>query len=360
MRAGLQWWLDELALMAPPTLRRWVMGEADLVALERDGHGYAIMRARAGAWRKLAAFAGDGRARTGAMAEILGAVGSVARPAIVLVLPPERAVTRRLVMPLAAEPELGRALGFEIERHMPFPVGQACFFHEVAQRDRGAGTIAVDVVVAPREVVDGAVAEARALGLDPAIVTVRTGVNSAVLPAEPRLLVRRNFLADDRLIQTPPHLRRRRQVLAWCLALGLAAAALSPLVQTWHALGRGERDLAAARQRAETVLALERRGARIEADIAAILAAKASAPAMTGMLEALSAALPDDTSLTYLGFAGGQVVIEGRSASAAALVRRLEAVPGFGKVGFAAPIMRNARDGQEHFQFTIALTGAGR
>jgi Tfp pilus assembly protein PilN len=76
------------------------------------------------------------------------------------------------------------------------------------------------------------------------------------------------------------------------------------------------------------------------------------------MLEGLSAALPDDTWLTFLRLGSGQLIVEGRTASAAALVRRLEAVPGFGAVGFGTPVTRDSRDGLEHFQFTIAMPGA--
>jgi len=78
------------------------------------------------------------------------------------------------------------------------------------------------------------------------------------------------------------------------------------------------------------------------------------------LLEALSGALPDDTWLTSLNLSGERLVIEGRSSSAAALVRRLEMTRGFGRVEFGAPVTRSVSDGLEHFQLVVAMPTIAR
>lgn len=351
LRAIFQWWLDELAGMIPDGLKRVFVGADDLLVFRFEDDGIAVQRAEGGVWRTLGRLSrGDGPA---ALAALIGTKSAGADGAVI-VLPAARAVTRRVTLPSAAEPELTRALDYEIERHTPFPSGQACHIHAIAWRDRRAGTIGVDLTVVPRALVESAVPAIRALGAEPVAVTVADGTGD--LPARLTELQNRSFVPD--MPARSAGRGRRRSILALLFCAAVVVAAASPILRLGQATEEIQRQLPAARERAETTLVLERQVQAVEAEIAAVLSARAALPSPTRLLEGLSSALPDDTWLTFLRLGSGQLIIEGRTASAAALVRRLEAVPGFGAVGFGTPVTRDSRDGLEHFQFTIVVSGA--
>lgn len=351
LRAIFQWWLDELAGMIPDSLKRVFVGTDDLLFFRFEDDGIEVQRAEGGSWKTL------GRLTPGAGPAALAAVidrNGAGTDGAAIVLPQARAVARRLTLPAQIEQELTRALDYEIERHTPFPSGQACHFHAVTWRDRRAGTIGVDLTVVPRALVESALPAIRALGVAPVAVTIADGVGD--VPTRLADLHSRNFVPG--LPARSAGKGRRRSVLALLLCAALVAAAVSPILRLGQATGDIQRQLPLVRERAEAALTLERQVQAAEAEIAAVLSARAALPSPTRLLEGLSAALPDDTWLTFLRLGSGQLIVEGRTASAAALVRRLEAVPGFGAVGFGTPVTRDSRDGREHFQFTIAVPGA--
>jgi general secretion pathway protein L len=357
LRGAFQWWLDELAGMVPDAVKRAFIGAPDLIALDVNDDAITVMRIAGGAWLGLGTLARTGPNGPAQLAALLGSSAPHA-DAVVVVLPADRAITRRLTLPFAVEAELERALGYEIERQTPFPAGQACFFHTIAWRDRRAGTLGVDVTVVPRDLVERATRAAAELGLVAAIATVPTGAEATALPSRRAALEAVNLLPRTGPGSSEFGVTRRRRVLALLFCAAIAGAALSPLVHDELAIAAGQRHLPAARARADQVIAVEQRAEAVEAEISAALAVAAAMPSPTRLLEALSAVLPDDTWLSFFRLGAGQLVIEGRTASAAALIRRLESVPGVAAVGFAAPVTRDARDGLEHFQFALTLTGA--
>lgn len=355
LRAIFQWWLDELAGMIPDGLKRVFVGTEDLLVFRFEDDGIVVERTEGGAWRTLGRLArGDGPA---ALAALIGTKSAGADGAVI-VLPQARAIARRVTLPSAAEPELARALDYEIERHTPFPSGQACHIHAIAWRDRRAGTIGVDLTVVPRALVESAVPAIRALGVEPVAVTVADGAGDVPGDVPGRLvdIQNRNFVPN--MPARSAGKGRRRSVLALLSCAALVAAAVSPILRLGQASDDVQRQIPLVRERAEAALALERQVQVLEAEIAVVSSARAALPSPTRLLEGLSSALPDDTWLTFLRLGAGQLIVEGRTASAAALVRRLEAVPGFGAVGFGTPVTRDSRDGLEHFQFTIVVSGA--
>ena len=73
------------------------------------------------------------------------------------------------------------------------------------------------------------------------------------------------------------------------------------------------------------------------------------------LLEELSRILPDDTFLGQFNVVDGLVEIEGSTASAAALVPRLEASAMFAAVRFRAPVAAEAVSRRERFHFALEL-----
>ena len=81
-----------------------------------------------------------------------------------------------VVMPLAAEANLGKALAYEMDRHTPFQAGEVFYCWKILNRDRDAGQLHFELFVTPREPVEVQLELLKRLGLKPTGIDV-TGPN---------------------------------------------------------------------------------------------------------------------------------------------------------------------------------------
>ena len=157
------------------------------------------------------------------------------------------------------------------------------------------------------------------------------------------------------------HSRRMRATTRW-LALATAAALIAGVgLERWR-VQRGLADV----QRARADISAPVRNAmsarsEVEsaADVAAALAEReAGASRVSGVLAAVTVALPSGASLTALRVAGDSVTVEGESTRSAAVYDALRAVPTLEQVKLAAPLRQERQAGNvavEHFAFSARL-----
>jgi general secretion pathway protein L len=152
-------------------------------------------------------------------------------------------------------------------------------------------------------------------------------------------------------------LRRMRQILVAAPVLaGLASLAATA---AWFYVGA---DLEAARlqvsrQIAERRVALLSGRGSVADEAAAMLAQRKRATAASVIvLESLSQALPDDTYLTQLQLANGNVQISGITREAASLIRIIEQTDQFKHATFFAPTTRAPVGNGEQFHIEARVT----
>lgn len=302
---ALSWWGDELSSLLPRPLRRFFGGER----------------------RRIVAAPGAPPERVDEDVEL------------VLRLPAEQALARTLTLPASAAADLPAALAFELERQTPFRAEEVWLGW---RREQAAGPdLTIRLVVVRREDAASALHELMDRGLSPEAVEVEgePGVRLAI-----------------------PNLARRRSgigALNWALLVLLAALALAALaIPAWRAereADRLEAEIAALVPEVDRALALRAEVDRLLGDAERVVRAKSEAPVATRLLEEMTRVLPDDAWLGQFNIAEGKVEIEGVAASAAALVRAIEASPLFGAVQYRAPVSADAVTRLEHFQFAVEL-----
>lgn len=339
--AFLTWWLGELRALVPARLAQALAAPRPTLRLDL-GPSVVIRRVADGREHAVGQIAGDDPAALGAVLAQLGtedrATGVVVR------LPPDQVLRRRLELPLATARELRPLIGFELERQTPLTAEQAYFDCRVLRRDRAARRMIVALAVARREVVDRAARSVTDWGVavDSVGVQAMAGEDWAIslLPRPPAGL-------DQ---------RRRRLALA-----GLAGLALVLGAALLFADGaRADRNaailqarLAEARKAADATGALRNRADALTAETRFLpVLRQTHSPAR--MLNDLARALPDGTWLTGLAIDGTALRLDGQSADAAGLIDRLDAVAGFADAHFTAPLIKESGGGTE--RFSIALT----
>jgi general secretion pathway protein L len=336
---ALGWWLSELRGCRDDLRRFLAIRRRGGVTIEA-GERYWLLRQGQRPIGQLDIAAGD----TAGLARLIPS--NAGRRAVIVEIPPERALAKIVSFPAGAKHQLERILSFEIGRHFPFVAERLYFRHRVAGPEDNAGFIAVEIVAVPRDIVDGICGALTDAGLRPAAVAVAATSDATPL-----------FLPAAALGAARKEPMRATRILALAVALSALAALISwPLAQQAE-LGAIDRELAALKPQAEASLRTGDADRRAGERSAAILALRAGRPPLVAALDALSRDVPDGSWLLSLSIAGRDVVLDGLSPSAAAIALALEKSHDVTGIVFRSPITREA-SGLEHFQLGATLVEA--
>jgi general secretion pathway protein L len=311
----------------------------DIRLVEEADHSFTLVdasaRTTAGARAKHVRLTESGivdSAGAGVQDELAGA-------RIRLTLAPDHFVIRDLELPAKATEFMQGVIRAQIDRLTPWTAAQAMFGYRTEGAVEG-DRIRVTIAATARAVIDRFVqAFAR---VDAHSVAVAAAVPHDGRDAAPIDIV-------NHRLQSARNRDKARRVLviagvAALLFAGLAAAG-SSLAGAW---------LAAQTDTIEAQIANARRnlqaGPVAAGSAAALHRQKAAMPLATLVIETLSRILPDDVYLTDLDMHGDTLHIVGLARNAPDVIRIIEASPTFAQASFAAPTVRSANDGSEHFQ----------
>jgi general secretion pathway protein L len=252
-----------------------------------------------------------------------------------------------LTLPVMAAADLRDALAFQIDRQTPFSPDDVYFDYRVRDRDNDAKRLSIELVVAPRTVVERAVTTARGLGFDPAAVSVG-GINGAdpfELNLLPRAMAsrRRNFR---------PLLSIAAIVALLAGAWTIANAALDRRVANADALTERV-DLARLRASKMQELKDERDALKVESQF--LSQRKAQEPKPVLFIEELTRALPDHTWLFHLQQDGTRLRLSGFTSDASSLIGLIDALPMFTSPKFGSPVTRDPRREKDRFNIVAEL-----
>jgi general secretion pathway protein L len=348
-RRAFAWWLSELGAAWQDVASRLDRGTRNGATIEA-GERYWILRQGRQVLGQI------DRPPTGADSNrrvLLDLIPSSARRRPIIVeIPQERVLSRHVMLPAAARPELDRILEFEIARHFPFPAERAFFCHRVAghagyYRPPGSGPIDVELVAVPREIVDEIRRELAGNGvyLGKIAVAGRSDKDRLLLPSSAVRGEQRSSLAPV------------NRALGFAVGgLAIAAIVSAPLQQHLR-LAAVEPEIEALKPQAQTVLDARDRQ-RLAADrTASVLRLRAVRPPLVAVLAELSRTVPDGSWLISLGLSGREINMDGLSPSAATTALALEQSRIFSNVVFRSSITRDPATGLEHFQLSAAISG---
>ena len=252
----------------------------------------------------------------------------------VLRLGAAQVIATTVTPPIAAEPMLAQVVANQVELLAPWPADKALFAHEVTGRRPADGQLDVALTITGRKLVEDLIADARRIGLNPAIV------DAGDEPAPP---ARINLLPQAKA-GAPAGIRRIRRLLTLALTVALGIGTLGAVrtglaVQADLAL---DADIASMRAKAREAGKLRSENEALERHNLMLARLKTEHPSVTITLEHLSRAIPDDTWLAELEVRSKKLRLAGKSRNAPALIARLEAVPGLSLVRFGAPTTREA------------------
>jgi general secretion pathway protein L len=346
-RAALRWWLDELAALVPEEIRRRVASLRSRLLLVMDEAG-AYLAYETGDQREPLGRIDLASGQAGAVRRILAPLqGRLVGTDVVVCLPAQRALRTTVSLPLAAERNLDDVVGFEFERLVPFKREAVYYAHRILSRNKTARTLQVELTVVPRSDAEVILQLAQRAGLH--VIGFEVGAARPASEASTILLY-----GSDRPA-AHPHARLAIASLASLAILLGVAGVIIPFVRannTWTALTIR---VAEARREAETSLNLQK---QIDAEIQDqqfLVNRKRQFPTLTELLDTITRLTPDDTWLTELQLATGEVHLIGASASATALLGLVDQSPSFRNAAFRSSITQDSKINRERFDIAAKI-----
>ena len=258
---------------------------------------------------------------------------------VVLELPTDKIVVRRISVPAQAREFLPGIVRNQVERLSPWPADQTVYGFDAAVSEEDSVALDVRVFMSSRAAVNSVRDELDAIGLPPdRIVSRQDGTP-----------VRAPVALWSRLADVPHETveRTRRQIGVSIAAFALLSVALSLWGFFSAASSRSESDDLAARAK---TLQRQVQGSRTPQAIASLPPAerawawKEISPSTVIVLEVLSRALPDAAYLTELRLDNSTLRIIGLTSDAPSLIGPLERSGHLTAVRFFAPTTRGPDD----------------
>ena len=266
---------------------------------------------------------------------------------MVLILPPDKVLIKRITLPLAAEENLHEVLSFEMDRQTPFSADQVYYDSMVLKRDTGSQTLSIKLVLSPRKAVDELLTRLIDAGLSPDVVSTSEPKSAATLPV--------NLLPVDGKKTKSSTTRQLNILLAVAMLLLLAAAISIPILQKQQLI-RGlepqvEQALAAAKKSSDIRLQIQQ---LVDASTH-LVRKKRTEPLVVRVFNEITRVLPDHTWINRLDINAQGIQLQGQSSSSAALIPLLEKSPLLQEVQFRSPVMRTPTTGEERFHLSAEL-----
>ncbi len=325
----LAWWGRQLWELVPHRLRQGTGAGNCVIADATEPGLLALTARRRGGEGHLGEFRTDASsndaARTGAMAAALAA--RARGEPVLLRLAPGTALERDVNLPLAAERDPERILGYEMERLTPFAADEVFWAYAITARDRARGRLMLRLTIVPRTAVQGLIDLLAGAGARPSLLEAPTpnGFRTITLSHEDG--------APSRMQLST------RSVIAAAAALA-ALVLVSPFLRQSLAMADVHDRLSALEPQMRQVEILRRRitGAGAGGDAVATETRR-----LGDTLEALAAVteiFPDDSYLTEFTMRERKMTLSGLSASAPRLISLLSADPRIHNPAFTAPVTR--------------------
>lgn len=248
---------------------------------------------------------------------------------VILQLGPDVLLERPVELPLAAERDIDRVIGFEMDRLTPFAADEVVWQAAVIRRDHAQKRLMLRLSLVPRRAIQPWLDVLARAGLAPGWLELPNADGS----------LSRIAVADH----VTPRPSRVFRIAASLVAALFLAVIITPFVTQYFARNTTERAIAALQPQVKRVEALRRQQTDASGDVLA--AERARIGNVIQVLATLTDILPDDAWLTEFTLHQGKLNIAGQSPAAARLIPALAAEPSLRNPAFAAPVTR-APDGR--------------
>ena len=334
------WWSAELIALLPQDIRETIAQRKQRLFVELDGTDVVARKGISGKSLEVMRFSLDAPDNTETR------LPQNVRDTVLL-LPDDSVVTKPITLPLAAEENLREVLAFEMDRETPFSADQLCYDFSVTDRASATQTLSLELVYSPRALVDKLLDSIALHGIQPDVLTCRSGIGDGLRPV--------NLLPEDRRQQSRKIVQRKNIVLATVALLLFGAALALPLIQKIQLIQYLEPRVQEAVAAAQEGDQLRRDVEKLAEGSALLVQKKQTNLLLVQVISEVARILPDNTSINRFDLAGDEVQLQGQSSSAAALIALVESSPMLHNARFRSSVIQIPRTDEERFHLSAEV-----
>jgi len=348
-KSFLHWWLSELSFLIPENVRHLVYDQQGFIIVSA-GQDHLILHFSLKEQTELLATLEHNKKGVAHYKTLLANDARLPKAKVILRLNASQAVHTTLSFPVAVKGNLHQVVGYELDKYTPFKAEQVYFAIRQLPVSE-PGQIAVQVIITPREHLDGLYYEAKKLGMTPLFADFASVPNHFDDNRG-----RYNLLPEafrQKVAKTP-------QIIYGGLVTALLVLLLTSLILP---LWMESETIAQLQERVDSIEKEAKKIKKMQAEVTAfaeqtqkLIDHKTALPPMVEMLNELSTLIKDDTSLDYAQYADGHLQILGESPEASGLISVLEASELFGNARFVSPVTQDNVSKLERFQITVDVT----
>ena len=340
----LAWWFRGLLMLLPERWLARLRRNPDIVTVEQgdDALTFKLYDGASGRLRKERAIPPADKTGQAAINRWLGKHENELD--LVVLLPPDKQLKKRLAYPLSSEKELRAILSFEMDKQTPFPDEKVCFDYAVIRRDINNGRIHINLYVVLRKILEKHLASLRFLDLKPAAAT--TGADE--------LKANINFIPlPDRIVDRAPG--RWLKHAALLAPILLLAALYLPLLRHGSIAEQLERQVEQSRTQALQAQALVNRKQTILGRVDFLSHQTRRHIPVIRLLHDITRRLPDNTWIYQLTINEGEIQLQGESEAATSVIRLLEESDYLEQAQFRSPVTKNDTTRKERFHVAAGI-----
>lgn len=349
------WFSDEIRAMLPATVIELLSRHEQSVVTSIHDNA-AHVRLQSGAVTRDIALldlnTDSNEAATHASSAVIRSVVGSITPSI-LELDEAQVLRREVSLPAETEERLADVIGFEMDRLTPFHHDQVYFDFRITQRDKVSRSIKIELIVAPRKIVDGVLSHLASVGIKPSVISVAETSE----PPSHKFLAEETFNLLPRDQRARPGRRERLlpRVLVFCTIVLAGIAIYLPFHQRNSLMEK--LDSAVAELKIAATEATDTRN-EIDSEIRRgnyLFTKRNEMPTILQMLDELTLILPDDTWISRLEVFGTRMQFQGESDDASSLIALIEGAENFKNAQFSSSVSNNPRTGQDQFALEAEL-----
>ena len=336
------WWVNELARTLTP--RRPSAGTWRTLA-RNTPEGLEVFTRAGGVDKALGTLKPDaGREQIAALTRLISQKASTSTGQVLLRLSQTEIVERTIQIPEAASDVIEPVLQNQMERIVPWSQEDTRYgYRVVGPNPTSTEQLDIQVVATTKSILETALRRARSVGLSPYAIDYAPDTGGASS-------VELMSLMPDPVKQTA---KAVRTFVAVALAVSVAISAFG-LYHMWVRQAENEdleARIASARSRVAEVKRLNEENAELRQQRERLVRRKLDEPAVIGLIEAMSKALPDNAYLTEMEIHGRDARVVGKAADPTGLITKLEGTPEFEDVHFSSATTRE--EGETAGTFSI-------
>ncbi len=349
LKPFLRWWGRELAFLIPAKIRQFFHAPRGAIIVRSKDEQFELNYEINGQQEFMTTVARDISGAETVKNLILN--DRFKNAMFILRLSHHQALNKTLNLPLAAQANVSQVVSYELDRYSPFKADQVYFATRVERIDTEAAQLIVQLLLAPRPLLETLYADCKTLGMSLHYVDVENCPNDLqqlhstynLLPAH----------LQPKIANTP------RRIIAGLLTLLAMLSVSSLALPVWleyQAVEVLQTKIAKIDKEVKAVKTLQADMDTLREENQLLINEKIATPNVIAILNEISRLMKDDSWLAYLQYSEGQLQLQGESPTASILLADLEASEYFAKANFASPVTQDKASGMERFQISAEIT----